>query len=172
MANRIPNGRSVVNPEFIPNTRRRFLQRGFTLIELMVVMAIISVMIAIAVPIYQKSIIRAKESVLRSNLFTIRNMIDEYTVDKQKAPESLQELVTDRIPTAGAPGPDDRFIRHLEDHHGRDPGRRRKQFARHLRHPKRLRQKRASTEPTTPTGRRPELIKSDCRVSNPHSLIV
>ncbi len=84
-----------MNPELIPNTRRRFLQRGFTLIELMVVMAIISVMIAIAVPIYQKSIIRAKESVLRSNLFTIRNMIDEYTVDKQKAPESLQELVTD-----------------------------------------------------------------------------
>jgi general secretion pathway protein G len=77
------------------NTRRRFLQSGFTLIELMVVMAIISVMIAIAVPIYQKSIVRAKESVLRSNLFTIRNMIDEYTVDKQKAPESLQELVTD-----------------------------------------------------------------------------
>jgi general secretion pathway protein G len=77
------------------STRRRFLERGFTLIELMVVMAIISVMIAIAVPIYQKSIIRAKESVLRSNLFTIRNMIDEYTVDKQKAPESLQELVTD-----------------------------------------------------------------------------
>ena len=43
----------------------------------------------------QKSIIRAKESVLRSNLFTIRNMIDEYTVDKQKAPEVLQELVSD-----------------------------------------------------------------------------
>jgi general secretion pathway protein G len=76
-------------------SRRRLLRRGFTLIELMVVMAIISVMIAIAVPIYQKSIIRAKESVLRSNLFTIRNMIDEYTVDKQKAPDSLQQLVTD-----------------------------------------------------------------------------
>jgi general secretion pathway protein G len=89
------NGRFVLNSASPFNTRRRFLQRGFTLIELMVVMAIISVMIAIAVPIYQKSIIRAKESVLRSNLFTIRNMIDEYTVDKQKAPDSLQELVTD-----------------------------------------------------------------------------
>jgi general secretion pathway protein G len=73
---------------------RRF-QRGFTLVELMVVMAIISVLIAVAVPIYQKSIIRAKESVLRSNLFTVRNMIDEYTVDKQKAPESLQALVSE-----------------------------------------------------------------------------
>jgi general secretion pathway protein G len=70
------------------------MNRGFTLIELMVVMAIVSVLLAIAVPIYQKSIMRAKESVLRNNLFTLRTMIDEYTVDKQKAPESLQDLVT------------------------------------------------------------------------------
>ena len=61
----------------------------------MVVMAIISVLLAIAVPVYQKSIIRAKESVLRNNLFTISNMIDEYTIDKQKAPESLQDLVSE-----------------------------------------------------------------------------
>jgi len=77
------------------NTRRYFLERGFSLIELMVVMAIISVLIAIAVPIYQKSIIRAKESVLRTNLDSLRRMIDEYTVDKQKAPETLQDLVTE-----------------------------------------------------------------------------
>ncbi|MBV8552252.1 MAG: type II secretion system protein [Acidobacteriaceae bacterium] len=70
-------------------------RRGFTLIELMVVMAIISVLLAIALPIYQKSVIRAKESVLRNNLFTIRTMIDEYTIDKQKAPESLQDLVSE-----------------------------------------------------------------------------
>jgi general secretion pathway protein G len=69
--------------------------RGFTLIELMVVMAIISVLLAIALPVYQKSIIRAKESVLRNNLFTLRTMIDEYTIDKQKAPESLQDLVSE-----------------------------------------------------------------------------
>ena len=61
----------------------------------MVVMAIISVLLAIALPIYQKSITRAKESVLRNNLFTLRSMIDEYTIDKQKAPESLQDLVSD-----------------------------------------------------------------------------
>ena len=84
--------------------------RGFTLIELMVVMAIISVLLAIALPIYQKSIIRAKESVLRNNLFTLRTMIDEYTIDKQKAPESLDELVSEgylrqipQDPMTGAP---------------------------------------------------------------------
>jgi general secretion pathway protein G len=71
------------------------LRQGFTLIELMIVMAIVSVLLAIAIPIYQKSITRAKESVLRNNLFTLRNMIDEYTVDKQKAPETLQDLVTE-----------------------------------------------------------------------------
>ena len=74
---------------------KKITRRGFTLIELMVVMAIISIILAIAVPIYQKSIVRAKESVLRNNLFTLRTMIDEYTIDKQKAPESLQALVSD-----------------------------------------------------------------------------
>ncbi len=69
--------------------------RGFTLIELMVVMAIVSILLAIAVPVYQKSIVRAKESVLRNNIFTLRSMIDEYTIDKQKAPESLQALVSE-----------------------------------------------------------------------------
>ena len=73
---------------------KRKLRSGFTLIELMVVMAIISVLLAIALPIYQKSIVRAKESVLRNNLFTLRSMIDEYTIDKQKAPETLQDLVS------------------------------------------------------------------------------
>jgi len=70
-------------------------RRGFTLMELMIVMAIITVLVSIAVPIYSRSIVRAKESVLRNNLFTIRNMIDEYTFDKQKAPQSLQDLVSE-----------------------------------------------------------------------------
>ena len=74
-------------------TGRRRL--GFTLIELMIVMAIVSIIISIAVPLYQKSIIRSKESVLRNNLFTLRTVIDEYTYDKQKAPQALQDLVTE-----------------------------------------------------------------------------
>ena len=71
---------------------RRF---GFTLIELMIVMAIIAVLMSVAIPIYTRSIQRAKESVLKNNLFTMRTVIDEYTYDKQKAPQSLQDLVSD-----------------------------------------------------------------------------
>jgi general secretion pathway protein G len=67
--------------------------RGFTLIELMIVMAIVTIMVSVAVPMYQKSIIRAKESVLRQNLFTLRTVIDEFTYDKSKAPQALQDLV-------------------------------------------------------------------------------
>jgi len=78
-----------------PHTRRQALAAGFTLIELMIVMAIVSILLAIAIPIYQKSIQRSKESVLRNNLFTLRTMIDEYTIDKQHAPLTLDDLVTE-----------------------------------------------------------------------------
>lgn len=71
--------------------RRRAL--GFTLIELMIVMMIVTIIIGIAVPMYQRAILRAKESVLKNNLFTIRTLIDEYTFDKTKAPQSLEDLV-------------------------------------------------------------------------------
>jgi general secretion pathway protein G len=68
--------------------------RGFTLLELMVVISIIMILMAIAVPVYNQSIIQARESVLRSNLSTLRNVISQYTLDKQKAPQSLDDLVT------------------------------------------------------------------------------
>jgi general secretion pathway protein G len=71
--------------------RRQF---GYTLIELIIVMAIISILIAIAVPLYQRTIVGAKESLLKNNLFTLRTVIDEYTYDKKKAPQQLQDLVT------------------------------------------------------------------------------
>ena len=73
-------------------SRRR---AGYTLIELIIVMAIISILVAIAVPLYQKSLLRTKESLLKNNLFTMRTVIDEYTFDKQKAPQTLQDLVSD-----------------------------------------------------------------------------
>lgn len=73
----------------------RWRLRGFTFVELMVVVTIIVILISMAIPIYNRSIIRAKESVLKNNLFTLRTVIDNYTYDKQKAPQSLQDLVTD-----------------------------------------------------------------------------
>jgi len=69
------------------------LRGAFTLIELMIVITVIGILLTIAVPMYRKSLVRANEAVLRSNLFTIRTMIDEYTYDKQKAPQTLQDLV-------------------------------------------------------------------------------
>ena len=68
-------------------------RRGFTLIELMIVMTVITIIVSLAVPMYQKAIVRAKESVLKNNLFTLRTLIDEYTFDKQKAPQTLEDLV-------------------------------------------------------------------------------
>jgi general secretion pathway protein G len=71
----------------------RSSESGFTLIELMVVMLIIGVLMAIAVPSYIGAIKSAKESVLKEDLHVIRGAIDSYTMDKQKAPQSLQDLV-------------------------------------------------------------------------------
>ena len=68
-------------------------RRGFTIVELMIVLTVIGILLSVAVPIYQKALVRSNETVLRSNLFTIRTMIDEYTYDKQKAPQTLQDLV-------------------------------------------------------------------------------
>jgi general secretion pathway protein G len=70
------------------------LRAGFTLIELMIVMAIIVILISVAIPFYQKSILRAKETVLHNNLSAMRNAIDEYSYDKQKAPQTVQDLVS------------------------------------------------------------------------------
>jgi general secretion pathway protein G len=73
--------------------KKRSGQRGFTLIELMVVISIIVILMSVAIPRYQISILRAKETVLHDDLYTLRTVIDQYTLDKQKAPQSLQELV-------------------------------------------------------------------------------
>jgi general secretion pathway protein G len=66
---------------------------GFTLIEMMIVISLILILVSIAVPIYNRSILRAKESVLRQDLFTLRQVISQYTMDKQRAPQSLDDLV-------------------------------------------------------------------------------
>ena len=61
----------------------------------MVVMAILLTIISIAVPMYTTAMVRAKESVLQSNLFTIRSVIDQYTYDKESSPQSLEDLVAE-----------------------------------------------------------------------------
>ncbi|MGH9327788.1 MAG: type II secretion system protein [Terriglobia bacterium] len=66
---------------------------GFTLLELMFVMTIILILASFAVPTYTTVIKRAREAVLRNDLYTMRHLIDEYTVDKQQPPSSLQDLV-------------------------------------------------------------------------------
>jgi general secretion pathway protein G len=75
------------------NSGRQKLNQGFTLIELLIVMTIIAVLAAIAVPSYIASVKKAKEAVLKEDLHTMRAAIDSYTYDKSKAPQSLDDLV-------------------------------------------------------------------------------
>ena len=76
-----------------PTRISRRHERGFTLIELMIVMVIIGMLAAIAVPMYVQSVRHAREAVLKEDLRTMRSAIDSYTVDKQKAPQALDDLV-------------------------------------------------------------------------------
>jgi general secretion pathway protein G len=79
------------NPR-IRNPRLR--NSGFTLIEMVVVLSLILILLSIALPMYNQSIIRARETTLRQNLATLNKVIDQYTLDKQKAPQSLEDLVS------------------------------------------------------------------------------
>jgi general secretion pathway protein G len=66
---------------------------GFTLLEMMIVMIIMGILLSIALPIYHTALIKARESVLRNDLFEMRKLISQYTLDKQKAPQALDDLV-------------------------------------------------------------------------------
>ncbi|MGB8985890.1 MAG: prepilin-type N-terminal cleavage/methylation domain-containing protein [Candidatus Sulfotelmatobacter sp.] len=67
---------------------------GFTLLEMMIVISIMIILMSIALPIYNQSVVRSREAVLRNDLFELRSLISQYTLDKQKAPQSLDDLVT------------------------------------------------------------------------------
>ena len=68
--------------------------RGFTLLELMVVVSIIIILISVAVPSYQQHVKKAREAVLREDLYQMRTAIDQYSLDKLRAPQSLDDLVS------------------------------------------------------------------------------
>ncbi len=88
MLSQIQTGRSSLRKR-----RGRLLETGFTLIELMIVITIILILIGMAAQRYEKSVQRANEAVLKHNLQTIRTSIDNYTLDKQAAPQSIEDLV-------------------------------------------------------------------------------
>ena len=97
--------------------RHRF--GGFTLIEMLIVISIMVTLISIAVPIYNTSITHAKEAVLRDDLFQLRQLIDQYTLDKQKAPQSLEDLVSagylKQLPVDPFTGRSDSWVTEQED---------------------------------------------------------
>jgi len=73
---------------------RKHGQRGFTLIELIIVCAMISILLGIMVPIYRLHVLHANEAVLKEDLYHMRTAIDQYTQDKGKAPQTLEDIVT------------------------------------------------------------------------------
>src|SRR3954465_11110461 len=73
--------------------KRPHSQSGFTLLELIIVISMILILLSVAIPNYVKSIARSKEAVLRDDLFQLRSLIDQYTLDKNQAPQALDDAV-------------------------------------------------------------------------------
>ena len=76
------------------NAHNNRAPRGFTMIELMVVITIILILMGLAAGSYQRSVLRSKEAALKQDLFVINQAIQQYTLDKQQAPQSLEDLVS------------------------------------------------------------------------------
>jgi general secretion pathway protein G len=89
----MPTGRHVADRDRTGRIRR-VVTRGFTILELMVVMAIILILLGMAAGRYQRSILRSREAVLRQDLHVMRDAIQQYTLDKLAAPQSLDDLVS------------------------------------------------------------------------------
>jgi general secretion pathway protein G len=84
----------MTKPQVSPaSLSQKSSEQGFTLLELMIVMVVIGFLAAMAIPAYTSNVRNAKEAVLKEDLHVMRTAIDSYTVDKQKAPQSLEDLV-------------------------------------------------------------------------------
>ena len=92
---------------------------GFTLLELMIVITIVIILAAIALPMYQRTILHAREAVLRDDLYKMRTLLDQYAADKGKLPASLDDLITERymreLPTDPITGAKDWTVETGED---------------------------------------------------------
>ena len=86
------SGSQIQRPRYL-SARRGFWPAGFSLLELMIVITIISILAAIALGRYDRSVQRSKEAVLKQDLFVMRNAIQQYTLDKEAGPSSLDDLV-------------------------------------------------------------------------------
>jgi general secretion pathway protein G len=99
--------------------QRRRWGRLYRTIALMILMAIISIAVSITVPIYQKSRMRAKESLLKRTLFAMRTVLHEYAFDKKKAPRTLRDLVSEgylrAVPLDSITGSDKTWVPVMED---------------------------------------------------------
>lgn len=82
---------------------------GFTLLELMMVLTLILILASFAIPTYRVATVRAREAVLRDDLYTLRTLIDQFTLDKQRPPQYLEELVEEGYLRGGVP--EDPFTR-------------------------------------------------------------
>jgi general secretion pathway protein G len=86
-----------------PWNKKRRLLFGFTLLELMIVISVMMILMAVAVPLYQRHVIQAREAVLKQNLETLRKVLEQYRLDKGQSPQTLDDLVTagylPKIPT-------------------------------------------------------------------------
>jgi len=75
-------------------SKKQGRQRGFTLIELIIVCAMISILVGVMIPVYKMHVLHANEAVLKEDLYHMRTAIDQYTQDKGKAPQALDDIVT------------------------------------------------------------------------------